>query len=429
MIYQVEKILDRTIDEIYPNLCYQMIPISCEDAFISRIYKRYPAIKLDDKFLNKIGINNFGKRAWNKLNSSKKSAKLKELVKDDSLLDLTGFNSLKQSLKNDLSSKGQLGYILDNLYKHYNNFILDKTKVHDASYYCNKFVTYLSDLNKYREVCCEIDNVKFNKKKNRYSLNLYDNFKILFSNYLHTLTVKHESVISGNIHSINVDDIVQTFNIYTNSSISVLLYGGDFFKSYHKFVEFCNKCYPAAVKNSKSPDEFINKVETFNKVHKDFNKFYSGVVHFNKYTEIKINPINPTCLDSELDYFIKNNTKFHALTSKDLYQTLINLLIITDTKKYKASLKMYLEYIVRSRLADSTQAKFPHDETKPFTHAKYKNYVYDVYELLKCTPLDKDMKFYLEQVYHTTMKNYYVTIAKYSELPLFIEKEYLKIIQ
>jgi predicted GTPase len=76
MVDQVEKILDRTINEIYVDLSYHMIPISCEDAFISRIYKRYPSIKLEDKFLNKIGINNFGKRSWSRLNSSEKSKKL-----------------------------------------------------------------------------------------------------------------------------------------------------------------------------------------------------------------------------------------------------------------------------------------------------------------------------------------------------------------
>lgn len=64
MYKQVENTIASKTDG--RNIEYQIFPLSCEDAYMYRMIKTNPDFKLDDKYYNKIGINEYGKKAWNK---------------------------------------------------------------------------------------------------------------------------------------------------------------------------------------------------------------------------------------------------------------------------------------------------------------------------------------------------------------------------
>src|SRR5689334_21634612 len=76
MYEQANITIKSKINELCPSLKWNILPISCENSFIYRIYKRNPAIDLDIKYVNKVGCIEFGKTKWNTLNDVDKRTQL-----------------------------------------------------------------------------------------------------------------------------------------------------------------------------------------------------------------------------------------------------------------------------------------------------------------------------------------------------------------
>ena len=110
MLEQIKTQVMQTVGEIFPELEYEILPLSSEDSYIYRILEQNPETELDLKYLNKFGYMEFGRTRWNKLTEEKKKVQIKKLMKDwdlDASLDITGFNGFRRALNSCLTPENQ----------------------------------------------------------------------------------------------------------------------------------------------------------------------------------------------------------------------------------------------------------------------------------------------------------------------------------
>lgn len=115
---QAKTIIDNTISKLYPELTYNLCPISCEDAFIYRMYKANPKVDLDEKQLNKFGINEYGKAKWNVLSSEKKRNAIREFlaqIDHNDRMRTSGFDKYSKILKQIFTVNGQYTCIVNHI--------------------------------------------------------------------------------------------------------------------------------------------------------------------------------------------------------------------------------------------------------------------------------------------------------------------------
>ena len=116
MYQQIENIIKQKITKFNLDIVidgieifnYKLIPISSEDSYIYRMYERNSENKMESKYFNKLGLNEFGKSKWNQIKSQNKAEeKIKSLMETIDIniaLNITGFNNFKINLNNLLSS-------------------------------------------------------------------------------------------------------------------------------------------------------------------------------------------------------------------------------------------------------------------------------------------------------------------------------------
>lgn len=118
MYLQAAKTIQSSINEIYPKLCHYILPISCEDAYIYRIFNRNPDINLEPKYLNKFGMNEFGKSKWNQMKKVDKKKSIKKIMDSCEYSDrmkLSGFSTFKNKLQTILNPSNQLKFLLNDV--------------------------------------------------------------------------------------------------------------------------------------------------------------------------------------------------------------------------------------------------------------------------------------------------------------------------
>ena len=110
MYDQAKNIISGQINKIIPDLVYEIIPMSCEDTYIYRMYSKNHNVALDIKYINKFGYNEYGKTRWNRLTDTEKRKKIVDLLKNHDYNDrmlLSGFQKFSLILKNWLSLANQ----------------------------------------------------------------------------------------------------------------------------------------------------------------------------------------------------------------------------------------------------------------------------------------------------------------------------------
>lgn len=118
MYYQADTIIKTHIQEIYPEAKYYILPISCEDTYIYRMYKKNPKSQLDTKHLNKFGANEYGKTRWNILSEKKKKTQIVKLFKKfdyNERIKMSGFQSLKDTMSQILNEQNQYIYLINHI--------------------------------------------------------------------------------------------------------------------------------------------------------------------------------------------------------------------------------------------------------------------------------------------------------------------------
>lgn len=98
MFEQANVTIKSKVNDICCWLKWYILPISCENSFIYRIYKRNPSVDLDIKYVNKIGYIEFGKMKWNSFNDTDKIIELRALFdkeEHDNRMEFSGFNRFR----------------------------------------------------------------------------------------------------------------------------------------------------------------------------------------------------------------------------------------------------------------------------------------------------------------------------------------------
>lgn len=117
MFEQIEKFVYKKINESYPELWCRILPISCEDSYIYRMYNKNPDYEFESKYYNKFGMNEIGKTKWNRLSQAKKREKVNELLNDldiSAVLCQTGFSQFNK-------------FFTEYIYgKEYSNFLINR---------------------------------------------------------------------------------------------------------------------------------------------------------------------------------------------------------------------------------------------------------------------------------------------------------------
>ena len=78
---QVINILNSKKNEIYPEADIYTQCISCKDTYISRLIMRQSQQDLDIKYIDKFGLDEYGKSRWMRLTDTKKKIKILSLFK------------------------------------------------------------------------------------------------------------------------------------------------------------------------------------------------------------------------------------------------------------------------------------------------------------------------------------------------------------
>jgi predicted GTPase len=198
MYEQAKTMINQKVDEIIPELGYKVLPVSCEDSYIYRMYDRNPDFDLDVKHVNKFGVNEFGKKPWNRFNEATKKQKIRTLMQDMDLnetLKLTGFNGFRKTLKNYLNCKSQFKFLLNHINYERNSINLEDEEL------INKLITvYKKDV----ELCkmfqkkCIVSNVTI-----EYFTNYFISYKECIISLLNNVNdenieevIKHRDIIS-----------------------------------------------------------------------------------------------------------------------------------------------------------------------------------------------------------------------------------------
>jgi hypothetical protein len=95
-------------------------PISAADTFVYRMLHNDPTVKMDMKLLQKFGVNEVGRRQWNKMSEKEKRKMISEhfsKVDISDTLEITGYNRFTSIMKSYLT-KGKQSNILINRIKH-----------------------------------------------------------------------------------------------------------------------------------------------------------------------------------------------------------------------------------------------------------------------------------------------------------------------
>lgn len=153
MYLQAETLIKNQIDLIYSPTKCSILPISCEDAYVYRMYRKNPHVKLDLKLVNKLGTNEYGKTRWNRLTELEKQKVIGDIylkIDYDQSIAMSGFQQFKSVLQQILNNDGQYTYLCNHLL-HDLNQIINYQKL-DISDELNKFSNCLTKLTMMNEL-------------------------------------------------------------------------------------------------------------------------------------------------------------------------------------------------------------------------------------------------------------------------------------
>jgi hypothetical protein len=119
---QLSEKVENIVEEVFPDLSFELVRISAEDGFIYNTCKRNLAAGkpttdgLDDKYLDKLGVAECGKKQWNHLKEAEKREKLKDTLTTEninkSLLE-SGYTLFQAALSEHLTPRQQEYYRLN----------------------------------------------------------------------------------------------------------------------------------------------------------------------------------------------------------------------------------------------------------------------------------------------------------------------------
>ncbi len=199
MYEQINTQVNQSINDIFPTLEFDILPLSSEDSYIYRILDQDPDAELDIKYVNKFGNMEYGRTRWNKLTEPKKISKMKNLMKEwdiKSSLNLTGFNGFRDKFNTYLSPQNQKIFV-------HNHLIYELKQIKD-----NHKVDITNDIQefyKYYQKYKDLD------KSIKIKFSAYENFKdpsIKTTNNVTNIFVEHLTLFLSGYKSKVLDGFI-----------------------------------------------------------------------------------------------------------------------------------------------------------------------------------------------------------------------------
>ena len=163
MLTQIKTQVKQKIDEIYPELEYNITPLSSEHSYIYRSLSLNPDIDIDIKFIDMLGSLEYGRTRWNRLLEEKKRKKAIEVAKDNGdALFITGFTGFLKILTSYLTKNNQYRFITNHINYGLQKLLDDENIKYpiDSSDEEGHFKLSIGLFNKYYIKCNEIDKKK-----------------------------------------------------------------------------------------------------------------------------------------------------------------------------------------------------------------------------------------------------------------------------
>jgi predicted GTPase len=356
MFEQIRNVITNKVNELYPELKYNIIRVSSEDAYVYRMYQIEPDNNLDMKYLNRFGYNELGKSRWNRMKESEKRDFVKEFMGDieddiNERMQINGFNDFILLLSKTLDSKGQYKYLMNHI--NYELYQINEHSYIDDHENFDKFVKI------YRKIK-DIDNTI--KDKWTYGQNIFHN---KLDNYLEMYYNKHINNMINSITDFNIEIIENLLDNMKN-------YDSVFKSNYsEKIVLFME-----------------NNINDYygNSIIKKSNTFIKSFVHFQKLISYGYNKIK------ELIKPLFDNDDILNNKSDDIIKYLNSLLesgIITEDEFYVKLKEIILK--IYKAINNNRQIGYINNDKLP-------SYVYEAYQICnRMEPgddLDEQIKFF-----------------------------------
>ena len=330
MFDQANSIIGATVKELYRELDYDILPISCEDAYVYRMYKKNPNAKLDEKHLNKFGANEYGKSKWNKMSYEEKQSKVPEIFKDidnesgyKDRMKMTGYDQFRIVMQKILSTQSQYDYLLDHIKLDLQSIINNYNKI-DITEELNLFQKYY----KYLEELIKT----FDKPLGEYIFlyNIYDNFMI---NYGKQFTEAFWTYVKTN-KSIDIYQLIhKMYETYKECFITNRYFIEDK-KSFEKFTVIINSKIEEVLKYSK-----IYWIEKMDNPNLSFKQL---IEYFDQLYECKYETLHELlCRKFGMVSFYTNIYTNHYYT--DDLSSMLNII----EKKYKMPKEMVTDLAIK----------------------------------------------------------------------------------
>jgi hypothetical protein len=138
---------------------FEFTPISAADTFVYRMLHNDPHVELDMKLLQKFGINEIGKRLWNRMSDPDRIKMVKKHFADvdiNETLEMTGYNRFKTIMNDYLTKERQSKILINRLKKEINNEEIMNNNITTNKDELNKLINVY---NSYCERVYAIDNL------------------------------------------------------------------------------------------------------------------------------------------------------------------------------------------------------------------------------------------------------------------------------
>lgn len=249
MYQQITTIIESKIHELcelyesnfIPN--YQICPISCESAYIYRMYKKNSDIELESKYLDKFGNSEYGKSLWNKLSPVDKKQYVKKFIEStdyNERIEASGFLRFRDHLQVFLSDPYPL--IINHLKYEICNIPIKCTDVKIFSDYQNKIITINNLFDASVNDCDTLKNLLVNKINDCYVILDADVNKIV-----NKTANELENISTSNIeHDFFIFVRLNVFYNWANEYKKIILFlydinittGAEIYISIHKTYQF-----------------------------------------------------------------------------------------------------------------------------------------------------------------------------------------------
>ena len=111
--------------KVNKNLIHcEFSPISAADTFVYRMLHNDPKVKMDMKLLQKFGVNEVGRRTWNKMDEKEKREMISEHFSNADIretLEITGYNSFTSIMNSYLTKEKQSNILINRIKQELSN--------------------------------------------------------------------------------------------------------------------------------------------------------------------------------------------------------------------------------------------------------------------------------------------------------------------